>query len=449
MKRSALALLIVAVAATLVFAQNKAAKPLEIWVVDVEGGKAALYVSPTGQTAMIDTGFPGARDLDRIMAAVADAGVKQIDYLISTHYHVDHIGNLVELAKRIPIGTFVDHGPTTEGPEVPQVAPGPDGIPVTKAREQIENFQAAYAELYGKAKHLVVKPGDRVPISGLDWRIVTSGGQVLKSPPLPGGGKPNPYCAGFTPIAGNTGLNDPDDAQSVGSVIILGQFRALDFGDMWRTKELELMCPNNPIGTVDLYFASSHGAIASGSLPFVHAIQPRVAVMQNGTRKGGAPEPMQTILSSPGLENLWQMHWSYNAMLEQNSPALYIANVEDAATIAGVLTAPPRGTGPGRGPTGPPPAAAPPTGSTTAPAPSTPPTAQSPASANTQTPPATGAAPQAPGGGGGRGRGNATGHTPAYWLKVAAYPDGTFTITNPRNGFSKTYAPRVPPRPTK
>ena len=116
------------------------------------------------------------------------------------------------------------------------------------------------------------------------------------------------------------------------------------------------------------------------------------------------------------------MHWSYNAMLEQNSPALYIANVEDAATIAGVLTAPPRGAGPGRG--------------ATAPAQATPP------------PAAGGPAGQAPAGGG-RGRGNATGHTPAYWLKVAAYPDGTFTITNPRNGFSKTYAARTPPRPTK
>jgi len=185
-------------------------------------------------------------------------------------------------------------------------------------------------------------------------------------------------------MAGTTGLNDPDDAQSVGSVIMLGQFRALDFGDMWRTKELELMCPTNPIGTVDLYFASSHGAIASGSLPFVHAIQPRVAIVQNGTRKGAAPEPMQTILSSPGLEGLWQMHWSYNTLLEQNSPALYIANVDDPATIAGLLTTPAAG----------------------------------------------------------RGRGNAA-HSPAYWLKVSAYPDGAFTISNPRNGFSKTYPART------
>ena len=379
MRRVAAALLI-CFAGVFISAQGEPATPLEIWVVDVEGGKAALFVTPTGQTAIIDTGFPGARDLDRILAAIADAGVKQIDYLVSTHYHVDHIGNLVELAKRVPVATFVDHGPTVEGPTVPQLPPAPDGIPITKPREQIEGFQAAYADLYNKARHIVVKPGDRLPITGVEWRIATSAGQVLKTPPLPGGGKPNPYCTNFSPMTGATGLNDPDDAQSVGSVIILGQFRAADFGDMWRTKELELMCPNNPLGTVDLLFATSHGAIASGSLPFVHGLRPRVVLMQNGTRKGGAVEPMKTILSSPGLENLWQMHWSYNAGIEVNAPSRFIANVDEPEQIGAVLT-------------------------------------------------------------GGGGRGNAA-HTPAYWLKVSANPDGSFTIANPRNGFSKTYVKR-------
>jgi len=426
MKRLA-PLLIVLLGAAFPAAQGGNTKPLEIWVVDVEGGKAALYVTPTGQTAIIDTGFPGARDLDRIMAAIADAGVKQIDYLVSTHYHVDHIGNLVELAKRIPVGTFVDHGPTVEGPDVPQIPPGPDGVPITKPREQIEGFQAAYAELYNKAKRIVVKPGDRLPITGVEWRIATSAGKVLKTAPLPGGGKPNPNCTNYTPMAGTAGLNDPDDAQSVGSVIILGQFRAADFGDLWRTKELELMCPTNPLGTIDLLFANSHGAIASGSLPFVHGLQPRVVLMQNGTRKGGAADPMKTVLSSPGLDNLWQMHWSYNAGVEVNTPGLFIANIEDAATIAGVLTAPPRGGGPGaaRG-------AAP-----AAPAGATP-----PATAPTAAPPAPAGQPATAAPAGGGGRGNAAGHTPAYWLKVSAYPDGSFTIANPRNGFSKTYARR-------
>ena len=173
MRRVAVTLLI-CFAGVFVSAQRGSARPLEIWVVDVEGGKAALYVTPTGQTAIIDTGFPGERDLDRILAAIADAGVKQIDYLVSTHYHVDHIGNLVELAKRVPVGTFVDHGPTVEGPNVTQVPPGPDGLPVTKPREQIEGFQAAYAELYNKARHIVVKPGDRLPITGVEWRIASS-----------------------------------------------------------------------------------------------------------------------------------------------------------------------------------------------------------------------------------------------------------------------------------
>ena len=428
MKRLGVALVsVVALGAGFLAAQRTSTRPLEIWVVDVEGGKAAIYRSPTGQTAMIDTGFPGARDLDRILAALAEADIKQIDYLVSTHYHVDHIGGLVELAKRIPIGTFVDHGPTVEGPNVTEIPPGPDGLTVTKPREQIEGFQASYAELHGKARHLVVTPGDRVPITGLDWRIVTAAGKVLRTPALPGGGRPNPSCTDFTPMAGTAGLVDPDDAQSVGSVVILGQFRAIDLGDLWRTKELELMCPNNPIGTVDLYFASSHGAVASGSLPLVHGLQPRVALMQNGTRNGGAPGPMQTMLSSPGLEALWQMHWSYNALLEQNSPGLYIAKIEDMPTIAGVLTAPPRGRGPA--------AATPPTAAAPAPAAAPVPPA---------TPPAAGGQPPAPPPAGGRG--NATGHIPAYSLKVTASADGSFTVSNTRNGFSKTYGPRPPTR---
>jgi beta-lactamase superfamily II metal-dependent hydrolase len=444
MRRLIAALPLVVLAAVCLAAQGRQPTPLQIWVVDVEGGKAALYVTPTGQTAMIDTGFPGARDLDRIIAAMTDAGVKGIDYLVSTHYHVDHVGNVVELAKRYPVGTFVDHGPTTEGPDVPQVPPGPDGLVQTKPREQIEGFQAAYAELYRKAKHLVVAPGDRLPITGVDWRIVTSAGKVLKAPALPGGGKPNPYCSNFTPIPGPTGLNDPDDPQSVGSVITLGQFRALDFGDLWRTKELELMCPNNPIGTVDLYFTDGHGSIAGGALPFVHALQPRVAILQNGTRKGGAPEPMQTILASPGLEALWQMHWSYNALLEQNSPGLYVANIEDMATIAAALTAPPRGRGPGGGR-----GQAPAAGAAASAPGAQPPAGAAPAQGVAATSNAAPSPAQAPAAPGGRGRGNAAGHSPAYWLKIAAYPDGSFTIANPRNGFSKTYPPRATPRPSR
>jgi competence protein ComEC len=351
-------------------------KPLEIYVVDTEGGKAALWVSPSGQSLLIDSGNPGDRDLDRIMAAINDAGLKQIDFLISTHYHVDHIGGMTELAKRIPIAHFIDHGPSVE------------------PRQQVQGFDTAYAELYGKAKHTVVKPGDKVPIAGLDWRIVTSAGKGLKTP-LPGGGKANPACAG---VAMKEPAPTDDNGQSVGSVITFGQFRAIDLGDLLWNNELDLVCPSNPVGTVDIYFVTHHGLDASGAPPLVHGVQPRVAIMQNGTRKGAGAQAVATIRSSPGLEDLWQLHWSYNAGIEQNSAGVFIANVDDAATIANVLTAPPRGGGPGGG---------------------------------------------APGGGGPGGRGAGAGaHTPAYWIKVSAKADGTFTVTNSRNGFSKTYAKR-------
>jgi len=439
MKRLAVTVAAIVAFTGALLAQRGPAKPLDIYVVDTEGGKAALWVTPTGQSLLIDSGNPGNRDLDRIMAAVTDAGLKQIDFLISTHYHVDHIGGLQELSKRIPIAHYIDHGPNVE------------------EREQVQGFQAAYAELYGKAKHTVVKVGDKVPITGLDWRIVTSAGNVLKTPLTPGSAKPNPACTGVAPKDASP---TDDNAQSVGSVITFGQFRAIDLGDLLWNKENELVCPNNPVGAVDVYFVTHHGLDASGSPALVHAVQPRVAVMQNGTRKGGGVEAITTMRSSSGFEDLWQLHWSYNAGLELNSAGVFIANIDDPATIANVLTAPPRGGGPGGGgrggqggapgnapaggignapvATGPVGNAAPATGATTPPAPTQAPSTNAPPPAGTVAPPA--GAPA--GGGGGRGGGGAAAHTPAYWIKLSVQPDGTFTVTNTRNGFSKTYTKR-------
>ena len=428
MTRASLVLLTTLALCVPLGAQRGAApsKPVQVYVVDTEGGKAALWISPTGQSLLIDSGNPGNRDLDRIMAAITDAGVKQLDFLISTHYHVDHIGGMQELAKRIPIAHFIDHGPTVE------------------EREQVQGFQAAYAELYGKAKHTVVKPGDKVPITGLDWRIVSAAGSVLKTP-LPGGGKPNPACEGVPPKEASP---TDENAMSVGSVITYGQFRAIDLGDLVWAKEYELVCPNNPIGSIDAFFVTHHGLDQSNSPALIHGLQPRVAIMQNGTRKGAGAEAMPTMRTSPGLEDIWQLHWSYTAGIEQNSAGVFIANIDDNATIAGVLTAPARGGGPGGGrgaaPGGAPPAGAPITNPQTA-APATAPA--SPATAPTATgAPAVPAAQGPPAGGGGFGGGGrggpgagAAAHTPAYWIKLTALPDGTMTVTNSRNGFSKTY----------
>jgi competence protein ComEC len=338
-------------------------KTLDIYVSDTEGGKGTLFVSPSGETVLVDTGNPGDRDVGRILDMIAAAGVTKIDYLISTHYHTDHIGGLIAIAKRIPVAHFMDHGTNVEAPEA------------------IAGFQAAYADAYAKAKHTVLKPGDRVPVAGLDWRIVTSAAQAIKTP-LAGAGRTNGQnCASFQRKPDPA---TPDDnAQSVGSVITFGQFRALDLGDLLWNNEFDLVCPRNMLGTIDLYLVTHHGLDRSGSPALVHSVLPRVAVMQNGPRKGGAPTTFQTLRQSPGLEDIWTSHWSYAAGVEHNSPGVFIANMDDMATIAGVLNA----------------------------------------------------------GGAGSVAGNPS-HTPSYPIKISAQRNGTFTVTNLRNGFSKTYVKR-------
>ena len=384
--------------------QNQPAKTLDMYVIDVEGGHSVLYVSPTGESLLEDTGSPGARDVGRIMDVINAAGVKQIDHLIITHYHSDHVGGLEELAKRIPIKHFIDHGATVE------------------PREQVPGFQKMYADLYATAKHTVVKPGDKIPFAGVDVTVVTSAGTVIKKP-LPGGGKPNPACADFKPR--DESRVDPENPQSVGVVYTLGRFRSVNLGDFTWNKEQELMCPNNPIGKVDVYLTSHHGIDQSGSPALVHGLAPEVALMHNSTRKGGPIQTMQILRTSPGLEDIWQLHWAYAAGMEWNSPGLFIANIEEPATLAAVLTG---GSGGGRQ-AGPPPAPAQAPGAA--------------ASGPPQAPPA-GAPPQAgrPGGFGGGGFGGGRGgHNtgPAFWLKVSAHADGSFTVTNTRNNFSKTY----------
>src|SRR5215203_6063265 len=420
-------------------AAAKTGKTLDIYVADTEGGKAALFVSPTGQTLLIDSGNPGERDLTRILAMLSDAGVTKLDYLLSTHYHVDHIGGLQELSKRIPIANYIDHGSNTD------------------PKEQVQNFSTSYEQFRGTAKHIVAKPGDRVPITGLDWRIVSSAGAVLKTA-LPGGGKPNPACAGFEKRPDPA---TPDDnAASVGSVVTYGQFKLIDLGDLLWNKEGELMCPNNPIGSVDLYMVTHHGLAQSNSDVVIQAVRPRVALMQNGTRKGGAIPVFESLRKSPGFEDIWQLHWSYAGGIEHNAAGVFIANVDDPATIAGVLTAPAgggrggqgggRGAGapgaPGGAVGGPPPAGAPAPTAGGAPSPGA--GATAPAAGAAAQPPAPGGqmpagAGTAPGGGRGGFGGGAAAHTPAYYIKVSAQADGSFTVTNTRNGFSKTYPKRT------
>jgi competence protein ComEC len=319
-----------------------AAKNLEIYFIDVEGGQATLFVAPSGESMLADTGWSGnnSRDANRIAAAAKHAGVKAIDYLLITHFHEDHVGGVAQLAAKLPIRTFVDHGESVEHDQ------------------HAKELYAAYLEYRAKGAHILAKPGVTIPVKGLDVKVLTADGDEIESP-QPGAGQANPLCA-------EDKLRAPDaseNARSVGTLITFGNFRALDLGDLTWNKEHELVCPNNKIGTVDLYIVTHHGMNMSGSSAIVHAIHPRVAIMDNGARKGGTPPAWQAIHTSPGLEDIWQLHYAISGGKDNNAPDTFIANTDEVGD-----------------------------------------------------------------------QGN--------WIQVTVHPDGSFTVNNSRNKYSKTYGPK-------
>ena len=285
------------------------ARGLDIYFIDVEGGQATLLVSPSGESMLIDTGYPGYgdRDVNRVVNAVKQAGLSKLDYLLVTHYHNDHAGNAAAIAAKVPVTTFVDHGPTVETD--------------ADARTLYESYTRARAA----ARHLLVKPGDKVPIRNLDFTIVTANGERIAQP-LVSPAPPNPGCASFKP----KDTDASENARSVGSMIAFGRFRMIDLGDLTWNKEQELACPNNLLGTVDVYLTTHHGMNQSGPAVLVHALRPRVAIMNNGPTKGGEADAMQIVRSSPGLEDFWQLHYSESAAAANMPPAM-IANL-DAST---------------------------------------------------------------------------------------------------------------------
>lgn len=293
---------------TLAAASPKTAgKALKIYFIDAEGGQATLFVAPSGESMLIDTGWPGTREADRIAAAAKGAGIDRIDYLLITHFHIDHAGGAPELAKRLPIGTYIDHGESVEH----------DG--------NAEKLYRAYTDTRGQAKHIVAKPGQTVPIRGLSVRILTAGGEEIQKP-LPGAGQKNELCGSESKRE-----TDPsENAQSVGVLMTFGKFRVVDLGDLTWNKEMDLVCPVNRVGKVDLYVVSHHGMNMSGSATLVHALAPRVAIMDNGAHKGGTPEAYQAIKSSPGLEAIWQLHYAMAGGEANNTPEQFLANVSEA-----------------------------------------------------------------------------------------------------------------------
>lgn len=355
-------------ATTLAVTSTASGQTLDIYFIDTEGGQANLYVSPTGESLLVDTGNPGERDHQRIMDVVRAAGLERLDHLVISHFHGDHHGGLEGLAQAISIRNIYDHGTSIE-----------------IDRPNVAAYMDRYAQIVQGMNRTILEVGDEIPLGGVDVRVVTSDREVLRTPlaGAPGAGAANPACSSFTrkPPEQQT---DPDNDHSVGFVMEYGDFRTINLGDFMWNMEYELMCPNNPIGAVDLFLTSHHGLDRSNSPLLVHALQPRVAVMHNGTRKGGNVATLEVLHSSPGLEDLWQLHWSYHGRAELNPPGVFIANIDEPAILAAQIN-----------------------------------------------PPGEGQPASTPGD-----------HSPAHYIKVSANSDGSFTVTNTRNGFTKTYTAR-------
>jgi competence protein ComEC len=291
-------------------AQSTDAKHLLIYAIDVEGGQSTLIVSPSGASLLVDTGWPTAdgRDAIRIQQAMHDAGITRIDHLLITHFHVDHVGGVPELVKRVPIGEFIDHGPNREDSDITR-----------------HDYAAYLKAIEGKPRR-IVHPGDTISIPGLSAIVITADGEHIAA--IPGvKPMPNPYCASEPKWE----LDETENPRSTGTLITFGKFRFLDLGDLTKAKEIPLVCPVNLIGTVDLYLVNHHGFNLSNSKAFVDAIHPRVAIMDNGAHKAGSPEAWQTVHESPGLEDLWMLHTAEDSDAAHNSADNLIANVKSGA----------------------------------------------------------------------------------------------------------------------
>ncbi len=328
-------------------ALSAAPKPLQIYFIDVEGGQSTLFVSPSGQSMLIDTGWPdnNGRDADRIVSAARNAGLSRIDYVLLTHYHDDHAGGVPQLVQRIPVGTFIDHGANTETRE---------GDPTQKIWQAYQKVLAT-----GRYKHIVVHAGDVLPVPGIKVIVLTAAGREIDHS-LPGGGEPNTYC----PATSQQARDHSENAESVGVLVSYGKFRMIDLGDLpsW-PGEHDLVCPANKVGQVEVYLSTQHAYAESGAAFLVDALRPIVAIANNSQHKGGTPKAFEVIDQSPGLEAFWDLHYSDSADKSVNARPAFIANLTD---------------NPGHG----------------------------------------------------------------YWIRLAAHADGAFTVTNQRNGETKTYQPR-------
>ena len=296
-----------------------AAKTLGIYFIDTEGGQATLVVAPSGQSLLIDVGFAGldtahpdeaaGRDADRIAGVAKAAGLKRIDAVIITHLHGDHVGGALHLTERIPVGTFYDHGPSVQ--DVPTL------------NEKVGGYADEYAAAFAKGQHRVVAAGDKIPVKGLDVTILSAAGKPMAGSAVKAA-EGNSYCEGLVPQAEAAAS---EDAQSVATLIEFGKFRFVNFGDGGFNRQFELLCPDNRLGKIDVLETPGHG----GAPPMKawNAAAVRVAIADNGARKGGGAATLKGYQALTGFEDLWLLHFNVPGGADGNPPEQFIANLNE------------------------------------------------------------------------------------------------------------------------
>jgi beta-lactamase superfamily II metal-dependent hydrolase len=290
-------------------------RPLDIYWIDVEGGAATLIIAPSGESLLVDTGFPGNEDRDakRIQAAAMAAGLTRIDNLVITHFHGDHVGGLAALSKAMPIRKIWDHGESIEA-----------------SQQKGATLWQDYLAVAG-SKRTVVKPGNKIPLAGVDITVVSANGDVISAPINKG------FVNKLCDSAERKPTDNTENSRSTGFLLTYGKFTFLDVGDLTWDREMMLACPVNKVGEVSLLQATHHGFSngQSGAPALIWSLKPQVVVVNNGARKGFSNGGYETIAKIPGIEGIWQGHKGAMNDADHNTAEDMIANLEDGAADKG------------------------------------------------------------------------------------------------------------------
>jgi beta-lactamase superfamily II metal-dependent hydrolase len=296
----------------------QAAGSLNIYWTDMEGGAGTLIVTPAGESILVDTGNPSRNNQPdssaaRIHAAAVAAGVSKIDYLIITHFHMDHFGGAADLAKLMPIGVVLDNG-----------IPDHDSDGVTNNDQRFLRSIQPYRDFKADSRQMM-SPGQVLPLkqssdaAPLTFYCVGA----RKEFPVPKDAAPNPLCSEGTEHA----IDTTDNANSIVMLLKFGPFKFFIGGDLTWNTEAKVVCPSNVVGTVDLYQVDHHGLDLSNNPLLVRSLAPTVSVVSNGPRKGANPGTLATLRSVPSLQTMWQIHRMMMGDSKVNTDDQYIANL--------------------------------------------------------------------------------------------------------------------------